>query len=138
MTKMTKTILKNFIIVFILLVSVGCNKGNESKVDTKMTAENIMGGETAPILSSAFFSGKAAKAYQIAKEIPQILDGIYCYCDCKIHHGHKSLLTCYTSTHGAKCGICIDEAIKSMELYKQNKSVLEIRQIIDKMYAKKR
>ena len=55
--------------------------------------------ETRPTLSPARFVGKAARAHQIAQEIPEILDRLYCYCECDKHQGHKSLLSCFTDGH---------------------------------------
>jgi hypothetical protein len=55
--------------------------------------------ETRPTLSPARFVGKAAQAHQIAQEIPEILDQLYCYCECDKHQGHKSLLSCFTDGH---------------------------------------
>src|SRR4051812_8841606 len=34
-----------------------------------------------------------ARVYAEAKEIPEVLDGIYCHCQCHKFHGHRSLLT---------------------------------------------
>ncbi len=36
--------------------------------------------ETRPVMSSALFTGKVARAYRIAREIPKILDSQFCYC----------------------------------------------------------
>jgi hypothetical protein len=52
-------------------------------------------------LSPALFVGQTARAYQVAHEIPEVLDQLYCYCQCDKHLGHKSLLSCFTDTHGA-------------------------------------
>jgi hypothetical protein len=57
--------------------------------------------ETRPTLDPARFVGKAAQAHQIAREIPDTLDQLYCYCECDKHSGHKSLLSCYTDGHAA-------------------------------------
>jgi hypothetical protein len=38
---------------------------------------------------------------QVAREIPDTLDGLYCYCECDKHAGHRSLLSCYTDGHAA-------------------------------------
>lgn len=57
--------------------------------------------ETRPTLDPALFVGKAALAHQIAREIPDVLDQLYCYCECDKHTGHKSLLSCYTDGHAA-------------------------------------
>jgi len=57
--------------------------------------------ETKTPLSPALFVGKTARAYQVASEIPEVLDQIYCYCECDKHMGHSSLLSCFTDSHGA-------------------------------------
>lgn len=95
---------------------------------------SIKGGETRPTLSPARFTGKTAAAYAVAREIPEVLDHMHCYCDCKKKHNHKSLLTCYVTEHGAECDICIDEAIRAYELYKQGKDILTIRKMIDREF----
>jgi hypothetical protein len=57
--------------------------------------------ETRPTLDPARFVGKAATAHQVARDIPDVLDQMYCYCECDKHLGHKSLLSCYTDGHAA-------------------------------------
>ncbi len=57
--------------------------------------------ETRPTLDPALFVGKAALTHRIAREIPEVLDQLYCYCYCDKHMGHKSLLSCYTDGHAA-------------------------------------
>ena len=57
--------------------------------------------ETRTPLSPALFVGQTARAYQVAWEIPEILDQLYCYCECDKHMGHVSLLSCFTDNHGA-------------------------------------
>jgi hypothetical protein len=55
--------------------------------------------ETRPTLDPARFVGKAAVTHQIARDIPDVLDQLYCYCQCDKSVGHKSLLSCYTDGH---------------------------------------
>jgi hypothetical protein len=55
--------------------------------------------ETRRTLDPARFVGKARLAHQVAREIPDVLDQLYCYCECDKHRGHKSLLSCYTDGH---------------------------------------
>jgi len=57
--------------------------------------------ETRPTLDPGLFVGKAAVAHRVAREIPDVLDQLYCYCQCDKHAGHKSLLSCYTDGHAA-------------------------------------
>lgn len=57
--------------------------------------------ETGTPLSPVLFVGKTAASYQVAHEIPDVLDQIYCYCQCDRHMGHKSLLSCFVDSHAA-------------------------------------
>lgn len=52
-------------------------------------------------MSPALFVGQTARAYQIAHEIPEVLDQLYCYCECDKHLGHRSLLSCFIDSHAA-------------------------------------
>ena len=51
-------------------------------------------------LDPHLFKGKAKQAYQIAREIPEILAQIPCFCECEAY-GHKNLLDCFIDRHGA-------------------------------------
>ena len=52
-------------------------------------------------LSPSLFVRQIARAYQVAQEIPEILDQLYCYCECDKHLGHHSLLSCFVDSHAA-------------------------------------
>lgn len=52
-------------------------------------------------LAPALFVGKTATAYQVAQEIPDVLDRLYCYCECDRHMGHITLLSCFVDSHAA-------------------------------------
>jgi len=97
--------------------------------------------ETAPdtalpqTLSPELFTGNKRLAYQVAKEIPQTLAQLPCYCHCDRGHGHKSLHSCFESEHGENCGICIGEALMAHNLHKGGVSVSEIRKRIIAAYG---
>ena len=76
-----------------------------------------------------------ARVYAMASEIPEVLDGIYCHCDCSEHSGHYSLLTCYESDHGAHCDICLEEAELAYKMAKEGKSLEQIRAAIDAQFG---
>ena len=90
--------------------------------------------ENRPVLSPALFSGKTALAYKYAAEIPKVIDSQFCYCYCKKNNNHKTLLTCFTSTHGSKCDICMDEVIYAYGLYEDGLSLDEIVIAVDKKF----
>ena len=127
-------ILRNLFLVSAVVIASLSFVSCEKAVDPA----SLRGGETRDTLSPAYFTGKASRSYKIAKEIPEIIDSIYCYCDCKKHHGHKSLLTCHVDTHSRYCGVCMDETIMAYELHKQGKDVVAIRNAIDKKFSNRR
>ncbi len=77
----------------------------------------------------------ANEAYAAAREAAATLDGVYCHCDCSKHAGHRSLLTCFESEHGAHCDVCMGEAILAGGMAKQDKSLTEIRTAIDRQFG---
>ena len=89
-----------------------------------------------PTLSPEAFIGNKRLAYQAAKEIPQTLAQLPCYCHCDRGHGHKSLHSCFESEHGENCGICIGEALMAYNLQKRGVSASEIRKQIIAAYGK--
>jgi len=64
-----------------------------------------------------------------------VLDGIYCHCNCSRTVGHRSLLTCFESEHGASCDICMGEAQLAARLAAQGKTLQLIRQAIDARFG---
>jgi hypothetical protein len=90
--------------------------------------------ENKPVLTSALFTGKTALAYKYAAEIPKVLDSLFCYCYCKKNNNHKNLLTCFTSQHGSKCDICINEVLYAHELYEDGLSLDEIVVAVDRKF----
>ena len=91
--------------------------------------------ELPPTLSPELFTGNKKLAYQAAKEIPQTLAQLPCYCHCDRGHNHKSLHSCFESSHGEDCGICIAEALMAYNLQKQGLAVSEIRKKIIAAYG---
>ena len=88
-----------------------------------------------PTLSPELFTGNKKLAYQAAKEIPQTLAQLPCYCHCDRGHNHKSLHSCFESEHGENCGICIGEALMAHSLKKQGVAVSEIRERVIAAYG---
>ena len=75
-------------------------------------------------------------AYAAAREIPGVLDGIYCHCDCADRHSNlRSLLSCYETEMPMSCGVCSGEARTALRLHRQGKSLDEIRAAIDKQFG---
>ena len=108
-----------------------CSTGSETTIDPA----SLRGGETRETLPPMYFTGAAAEAYRVAKEIPEVLDSLYCYCDCEKHSGHKSLLACYVDEHAQYCDICINEALLAYDLHKKGYDVVSIRKTVDETFS---
>lgn len=70
-------------------------------------------GLASTILDPASFQNEEVRAtYAKARQMPERLEKMYCYCRCKENEAlnHKSLLTCFQDEHAAECGICLKEA----------------------------
>ena len=74
-------------------------------------------------------------AYAAAREIPEILDGLFCHCDCADHCGYRSLLTCYEHDMPQSCGICLGEARTAKRLHARGQTLAQIRAAIDRSYG---
>lgn len=92
----------SILVISILLAAVsaeGAQKDSTGKFD-----QSLRRGETRATLDPDMFRDPYIRnAYQVAKEIPWILDSIYCYCKCEESpvFKHKSLLSCYVDNHAS-------------------------------------
>jgi Protein of unknown function with PCYCGC motif len=94
-------------------------------------APNALRGTLAPEI----FAGNVRLAYQAAKDIPEVLAQMPCYCHCDMSQGHKSLQSCFEDEHGANCGICIGEALMANNLKRQGLTPAQIRERIVHAYG---
>lgn len=66
--------------------------------------QSLRRGEKSATLDPAQFrDARVKEAYKVAREIPWVLDSIYCYCQCEESPAfrHKSLLSCYVDNHAS-------------------------------------
>lgn len=78
----------------------------------------------------------AAPTFDKAREIPHVLDGIRCHCQCADLDGYRSLLSCYEGAAMAQfCHICQGEARIAYDLHKKGKDLAAIRTSIDTRYG---
>jgi len=94
-----------------------------------ITAEGVLADAVIP------HTPGATEAYAAARAAAGTLDGVYCHCDCSKHAGHRSLLTCFESDHGAFCDICMGEAMMASQMSSRGKSLQEIRSAIDARFG---
>ena len=62
-----------------------------------ITAERVLADDAVP--------EKSRKAYAAARVHPEVMDGLYCHCDCAERDGLRSLLECFASKMPTTCGI---------------------------------
>jgi hypothetical protein len=79
---------------------------------------------------------RVKQIYTMAAQIPSVLDGLYCHCDCSKHSGHRSLLTCFQDDHGAACDVCLTEAALAYQMTQEGKSLKDNRKAIDGLYKR--
>ena len=88
--------------------------------------------DASAVLDPASFSDDHQRhAYMAAREIPAVLNQLYCWCHCRestIFH-HRSLLECFESDHASQCSICMGEATLAYDRVKRG--VTDVRQIQD-------
>ncbi|MBC8515585.1 hypothetical protein H8D30_07015 [bacterium] len=72
-------------------------------------SHGLMGHETNEVLPAHRYpAGVVRETYQMAAEVSEVIDQLFCYCFCSDHSGHKCLLTCFTNDHFSNCSICIN------------------------------
>ena len=84
------------VFVLIAFMATGCSEPEKGK------SFQLEGKETRPVLDPAMFSGMTRLAYEAAKQYPDALNEVFCYCYCnEPPFKHKSLLSCFVDKHGA-------------------------------------
>lgn len=79
----------------------------------------------------------AVAAFDEARRIPGILDGIRCQCGCADSPDMRSVLSCYEGSDAMAlhCQICQGEARLAARLHREGKTLAQIRAAIDKRYG---
>jgi len=91
--------------ILILILNGACSKhiapeSDEAKAFKVLKAKLIDPKTGLPnTLDPNRIQGEDRKGYQIAKEIPEVLAQLPCFCGCEAV-GHKNLLDCFVDEHG--------------------------------------
>lgn len=88
-----------------------------------------------------FRDPRQQQAYGIARQIPAVLNQLYCWCGCKENprFRHRSVLECYESEHASQCDICIGEAeIAHWALSQGTTDIRTIQEHIDLRFGPRR
>ncbi len=87
-------------LVGFLLGFIGGPRLAVSAAETGETALQAIPRRPRPkTLSPTLFTGKTAKAYQVAKDVPELIERMPCYCGCFRGNGHRNNLDCYVDRH---------------------------------------
>ncbi len=128
------------IVLLLAAVVTGCaSSGSQANaVPTKESEPEIPAVEGLP--DYAYRSATALKGYQIAVLEKDLLARLPCYCGCGQDPQFKNLRDCFLdaegkfNSHGANCGVCVEEAMDAYTWKQQGMSVKEVRDRIDKEY----
>ena len=107
--------------------------GSEEEQVPAYNSAPAKGTKLPPILSADQLWAENAQypyqthAYELAAKIPTVLHQQPCYCYCD-RIGHKSLHSCFESTHGSQCSICLKELYYSYLMHQKGKTSAQIRQ----------
>lgn len=118
------------IVVMALIAWVSLRGTGESTNDTAAL-------KSADVLSPTLFSDeKTRAAYEVAKDIPEVLEQLPCFCGCMTSFGHKNNLFCFKDQHGSGCTICQDIALDARKMHDQGMSIAQIQENIKTKYAR--
>jgi hypothetical protein len=110
-----------------------------------LAATRVRGGRTvhpdprpgitsAAVLDPSSVPERSRPGYEAARAIPEILDGLYCHCDCAQRDGLRSLLSCFETRMPVGCGICSGEAQLAHRLSREGRTLSAIRKAVDDRY----
>ena len=75
-------------------------------------------------------------AFDAARRVPHVIDGIRCQCGCADRDGNYSLLSCFEGDGMARhCLVCQGEARLALRLHRAGKSLRDIRAAVDARYG---
>ena len=104
---------------------------------TSEPGESTAAAKSADVLSPTLFSDERTRAaYQVAKDIPEVLEQLPCFCGCMSSFGHKNNLFCFKDQHGSGCSICQDIAIDAKKMHDQGMRIAQIQDNIKAKYAR--
>jgi hypothetical protein len=118
------------VVVLGLVATRGANAGHPAP------RAGLTAADVAPASRYAAYP-RIAEVYEMAAQIPGVLDGLYCHCDCSRHSDHRSLLTCFQDDHGAACDVCLTEAALAFRMTTEGRSLKEIRAAVDGLYGQR-
>ncbi len=89
-------------------------------------------------LDPALFTGKIAEGYRIARERPELLERLACYCGCYLTDGHQNNLDCFRDRHGETCDMCLEIALEAEKMARAGYGMEDIKATMDRKFAPRR
>jgi Protein of unknown function with PCYCGC motif len=134
--------MRKLLIACLLLASAVSLGGSAPKARPTAAPNNSCSGckERRPTLEPSRFARgydpEVRQGYEIARKYPATLDRLHCFCECAESpmFRHKTLLTCFTDTHAAGCGICLSEARLAAQLKDRGLSDDEIKNTVESVH----
>lgn len=121
--------------LFVLAIGVVVVTGRGSRSHHPQPRVDVTAEAVVPAARYASYP-RIAEVYRQASRIPQVLDGLYCYCRCSEHAGHYSLLDCFKSDHGANCDVCLSQAAVAYRMTEDGEELGAIRKATDRLFAR--
>jgi hypothetical protein len=128
---------QNFALGVIAVAIIAGIAGYSLRGTSNETETSVQLSKSDGVLSPTIFDdAKTRAAYQTAKDIPEVLEQLPCFCGCMSHFGHKNNLFCFKDQHGSGCDLCQDIALDARKMHDQGMSIAQIQEQIKAKYAR--
>lgn len=107
------------------------NKSSPTASNVKPAINSNSKALAAMVSSPENYSGQTKMAYMAAKQAPELMQKLFCYCGCDHIHDHLSLLDCFKDDHSDECRYCRGEAVMAFKMSKKGASLCEIQKAVD-------
>jgi hypothetical protein len=130
---MKRLLSATFVALLAISMSFAWSNPNAAEVPAHHTAPPAKSAKLAPIITPDQLPGELKqypfqpRIYQLAAKVDKVLYQMPCYCFCDRSVGHKSLRTCFETSHGAHCSACMKEALYAYQMTRAKKTPAQIR-----------
>ena len=120
--------------VALMAISMSFAWSNPGEIPAHHSGPPAKNAKLAPILPPDQLPAELAqypfqpRIYELAAKVDKVLYQLPCYCFCDRSVGHKSLRTCFETTHGAHCSACMKEALYAYRMTQAKKTPAQIRE----------
>jgi len=122
----------------VVLVTIGSRRGWAQAPQQKPHPAPRKGIDASRVVAAKDVDGDkaAVEAFDLVREIPQVVDGIRCSCGCDSIEGYYSLLSCFERDGmAAHCEVCQEHARLIHKLHRQGKTLAQIRAAVDAKFS---